>query len=32
LLAALIAYTYQEKKHSLNFHNDQIKALELAGL
>src|SRR6266542_3505025 len=32
LLAALIAYTYQEKKPSLNLHHDQIKALELAGL
>jgi len=31
LLAALIAYTYQEKKPSLNLHHDQIKALELAG-
>ena len=32
LLAALIAYTYQEKKPSLNLHHDQVKALELAGL
>jgi hypothetical protein len=31
LLAALIAYTYQEKKPSLNLHHDQIEALELAG-
>lgn len=32
VLAALIAYTYQEKKPSLNFRHDQINALELAGL
>jgi hypothetical protein len=31
LLAALIAYTYQEKKPSLNLCHDQIEALELAG-
>jgi hypothetical protein len=31
LLAALIAYIYQEKKPSLNLHHDQIEALQLAG-
>lgn len=31
LLAALIAYTYQEKKPSLNLQHDQIEALGLAG-
>lgn len=32
LLAALIAYTYQEKKPSLNLHHDQIEALAMIGI
>ena len=32
LLAALIAYTYQEKKPSLNLHHDQIEALAMVGI
>ena len=31
VLAALIAYTYQEKKPSLNLQHDQVEALAMVG-